>query len=376
MRSLTDYINRVRYVNVLKEEFSVIESEEILNEAFESSILRKLAEKIKKYETPKKRRRQELVKDGRWVGSNDQEISFASIFGPKEKTQYKRTQGGLEGLKWNQIKDDNFEKLSMPDDAKKIKKLLNEIYTKGKQTDIIGTLNDEVVWFIKGYRDKDKNATFYYFQKPDDNGYNHGVKKGTKTKYSYQTRDLKWNEVFEILEEGGSNYVLYILNVTNDMIQQYNDLFVDRKEAKVGMINFDDESLKKLAKEQKARYEALVQEMKTKKLEANSGNLIEEIRKVQNEVMGLYDEAIKHIEDTGRRYQFGTLMQYISYAYEQFYNYLKYNDEAKKAKAEFGDDYDKYAKANAERAINDAKYYLDKINKGIEQYKAGEDVWV
>lgn len=379
MRSIVEFIQECQHNTSLVREFIEIESNDMVNEAFESSLLRKLAADIKKYEATNTKNRKERREKGGWV--LDKDITFASIFGPKERKAYGRTmEKGIEGLKWNEIKDSDFRELPVEGNEKELKKLLQEIYTKNKQANIIVTKGETIYYFIKGFRAGNAEPVMYFFMPDTPTNYGTvkagGVRKAEKPKYS-STRLVRWNEAFDILNNPG--FILHILNITDSMIKQYKDLFADRKEAKKGIINFDDESLRQLLKEQRARYQELVKEMKTKKLEANKDGVLKEIQDTQAEIMELYNAALESPEDIGRRYQFGTLLQYVNYCYENFYKYVTNKKSAQKNR-ETGDKNDEFVAKHDERQagenIREVEEYLNKIRKGIEQYKAGEDVWI
>ncbi|MCH5167973.1 MAG: hypothetical protein J1F35_08855 [Erysipelotrichales bacterium] len=364
MKTLVEFIQDKQYNNVLTEAFIEIEAKEVINEAFKSKLLTDLAQKIKKYEKANNAAKTERAANSHW-GGEPKLTSFASIFGPKsvDLGRYHGKKGGLEGLKWSEITDSDFEKYSIAEDNKEIKKMLQSVYSRKEQADIIVTdENRDIVYFIKGYGDE-KTPVFYFFQDANERGYGEGVKKSKKPRYSYQERDLKWNEAFDLINNLKVGYV-NALKVNDSMIKTYKTLFDERTAAKKGIVNFDEESLKQLAKENQARYETLVEEIKTKKLQNNKENLLEEIQNLQKEVMDLYNEMINNIEDAPEYYELGDLMSYVKYAYETYYKALKYGNRSDKAK---DDKFEKeYYKNQSDSEIRDVKKYIDRARKEIE----------
>lgn len=364
MKTLVEFIQHDKYLNVLTEAFIEIEAKEMISEAFKSKLLTDLAQKIKKYEKNNNAKETERAAKSRWNDSPNL-TSFASIFGPKtvDLGKYHGKKGGLEGLKWSEITDGDFEKYSIATDNKEIKKMLQSVYARKEQADIIVTNESgDIVYFIKGYGDE-KSPIFYFFQNPNERGYGEGVKKAKKPRYSYQERDLKWSEALELIE-GVTDGTVNILKVNDSMIKTYKTLFDERTEAKKGIVNFDEESLKQLAKENQARYETLVEEIKTKKLQDSKENLFEEIQKLQKEVMDLYNGMIGNISEAPEYYELGQLMNYVNYAYESYYKALKYGNKGDKAK---GDKFEKdYYQGQSDSEIRDVKKYIERARKEIK----------
>ena len=364
MKTLIEYIQHDKYLNVLTEAFIEIEAQETINEAFKSKLLTDLAKKIKEYEKTNNAREKERAAKSHWGGEPNL-TSFASIFGPKtaDLGRYRGKKGGLEGLKWSEITDGDFEKYSIATDNKEIKKMLQSVYSRKEQADIIVTRKSgDIVYFIKGYGEE-KTPIFYFFMPPNSAGLKHGVSKAKKPRYSYQERDLKWGEALDLIE-GITDGTVNVLKVNDSMIKTYKTLFDERTEAKKGIVNFDEESLKQLAKENQARYETLVKEIKTKKLQDSKENLFEEIQNLQKEVMDLYNGMIGNISEAPEYYELGQLMNYVNYAYESYYKAIKYGNKGDKAK---GNKFEKdYYQGQSDSEIRDVKKYIDRARKEIE----------
>ena len=227
MQQLFEYlVNDICEQNILKEE-ALIECEEILNESFKCELLTNLAAQIKKAEKKNNAKNIERAKqdDEKYPYSDGSKhepkiTSFASIFGPLTIRGRYNVKKGIQGLRWSEFTEDDFT-LVKAGNEKELKKALKPIYAKNGKGDAIicepGTKNP--VMFIKGYgKDDDKQLFFFDF---DQSHWNPGVKRKTATKYSYQERDLKLEEVMDLI----SHLDVYILNITDETIKQYKTLF-------------------------------------------------------------------------------------------------------------------------------------------------------
>ena len=401
MKHLLEYLNDYYYNNlVINEVCNLIAEEEIVNESFKSSIVQKLAQAIYNAEKSSNKSKIEQAKNdderyGTDYGKHDPHIvSFASIFGPKAiNGKYSLVNKGIQGLKWSEITDDDFKEYA-PDDKELIKLVKKTYGKKNANADFIVMKGDEIINFIKAYGADEKSDGMFYFKsdtlkKYKSNGVEHkytvngGVKELTKPYYSYQHRALKVNEVIDELQALSEieGVKVYALEITDDMIKQYQELYNDRKKSQEGVINYDKKSLEMLRKQQVARYKALAQEIRAKKLQNDPNILFNEITETNKQVIELYKKVMSSTDNLGKYFDLGRLMDYVSGAYESFYRSMKSERQSErqkeryKAKAaergeEFNDEqYDKlnFAKSRAKSEINDAKKYIDNVKKMIKE---------
>lgn len=378
MQHLYEYlINDICDQNILKEE-AILYAQEMINESFKCELLTNLAQQIAKAEKKNNANKIERAKkdDENYPYSDGSKhdpktISFTSIFGPLTIGGRYNTKKGVQGLRWSEITEDDFV-LVKAGNEKELKKALKPIYAKTGKGDAIACLpgTKTPVMFIKGYG-KDDDKRLYYFNM-DQSKWDSGVKEKTASKYSYQTRALRLDEVMPLI----SDLDIYILNITDDLIKQYQTLSKSREEAQKGVINYDKNSLADLLKKQQARYKTMVAEIKAKKLQKDPNVLFDEIKQTNDEVVALYKEVMSTPENLDKYFDMGRLMSYVSYAYESFYKSMKESREGdrmvKRAKERGDDDAIDWGKYNKERArgeINDAKEYLEKVKKEIENIK-------
>ena len=401
MKHLLEYLNDYYYNNlVINEVCNLIAEEEIVNESFKSSIVQKLAQAIYNAEKSSNKSKIEQAKNdderyGTDYGKHDPHIvSFASIFGPKAiNGKYSLVNKGIQGLKWSEITDDDFKEYA-PDDKELIKLVKKTYGKKNANADFIVMKGDEIINFIKAYGADEKSDGMFYFKsdtlkKYKSNGVEHkytvngGVKELTKPYYSYQHRALKVNEVIDELQALSEieGVKVYALEITDDMIKQYQELYNDRKKSQEGVINYDKKSLEMLRKQQVARYKALAQEIRAKKLQNDPNILFNEITETNKQVIELYKKVMSSTDNLDKYFDLGRLMDYVSGAYESFYRSMKSERQSErqkeryKAKAaergeEFNDEqYDKlnFAKSRANSEINDAKKYIDNVKKMIKE---------
>ena len=180
-----------------------------------------------------------------------------------------------------------------------------------------------------------------------------------------------------------SDVDVYILTITNDMINNYEYLRSLKTDAQAGVVNTDEQSLKALLKKQQARYAALVKKIKAEKLQSDPNVLFDEINKTQQEVVDLMKQIVSNPEYMDQRYDIGNLLNYMSYAYESFYDSAldkrssqrrkeAAKERAKNAGKEFDDetyDQDDFDKLHSDKYIRDAKNYIQKVKKAIEKIK-------
>ena len=366
--------------NIFIETCSLL-SEEMINESFKSSLLTKLAKEIKDIESKnreKDKRQEQHYKEMGYSGSPSKSArSFASIFGPKEETpRYGSKKTGLQGIKWNEIKDEDFKEY--PNDAKELKKIFQQVWGEKLAAEFIVCKGEDILLFIRGYRGKGQDVVTYYFQ---TEGWNVGVQAKQATKYKYDKRNLKWNEVYDMIHDSEDPLKVYMLEVTDSIIKDYDELHKEREESKKGVIEMDEASMKALLKQQQGRYNAMVKEIKAKKLQSDPNVLFDEIKKANDDVVELFKKVMSKPENMDMRFDLSDLMRYVSYAYEEFYKSMKsqrdsdrHKERAKQRAKERGeefndDDYGKYDfdKSNAKEQIRDSKEYLEKVKKMIKE---------
>ena len=193
MKSLYASLLNAKYTNQVLEEYSILEGEEILqiNESFKSSILIALAKAIQDAEkghVENDKKMAQRYKEQGWGTPSKSAKSFASIFGPITLHQrWGKTKTGIQGLRWSEIKDDDFELYkSVSADDKTFAKILKNCYLKKLQANFIccepGTKN--VVIFIKGYSNTPGDVRVFGLKSNYGNR-DAGTEK-TATKYKYQ----------------------------------------------------------------------------------------------------------------------------------------------------------------------------------------------
>lgn len=398
MKHLLEYLNDYYYDSlVINEVCNLIAEEEMVNESFKSSIVQKLAQAIYNAEKSSNKKKIEQAKNdderyGTDFGKHDPRIvSFASIFGPKTiNGKYGSVKKGIQGLKWSEITDDDFKEYA-PDDKELIKLVKKTYGKKNANADFIIMKGDEIINFIKAYGADEKSDGMFYFKSDSLKKYLNGseytvpggVKELTKPYYSYQHRTLKVNEVIDTLKALSEieGVKVYALEITDDMIKQYQELANDRKKSQEGVINYDKKSLEMLRKQQVARYKALAEEIRAKKLQNDPNVLFNEIAETNKQVIELYKKVMSSTDNLDKYFDLGRLMDYVSRAYESFYRSMKSERQSERAKErykakaaergeEFNDEeYDKldFDKSNAKSEINDAKKYVDNVKKMIKE---------
>lgn len=340
-------------------------TDEIVNESLQASLLTILAKRIKDAEKENadrdKKEAQRYKEEGRSYKPSKTATSFADIFGPLTDTpRWGDKKSGIRGLKWSEIKDSDFKQYK--GDDKEFVKFLKSVYAKKAIADIIvcapGT--KDIVCFIKGYAKTLGDVRVYYF--PTE-GWKKGVQEKTEKKYKYDKRSLKVNETLELIKD----FDVYVLEITESMIKDYDELHKDRETAKKGSIEMDEDSMKALLKQQKARYEAMVKKIKAEKLQSDPNILFDEIKKVNDEVVELFKKVMAKPENMDQRFDLSDLMRYVSYAYETFYNSAKYLRASERDEKRYGKGYGKYDKAHSDEYIRDSKEYVEKVRKMIKE---------
>lgn len=389
MKQLFEYLNDYNYdVLVINEMINIIVSEEIVNESFKSTLVQKLAQKIYDIEKDNNIKKIKRAKDEdeRYPYSDGSKrdpnlTNFASIFGPKVKYQrYGGDKKGIQGLKWSEITDDDFKEYAPNDKA--LIKLIKKTYGKADANAnyIITDPDGNVINFIKAYGEDAKSDGMYYFKSERMAKYSDGtkykinseLKEYLKDYYSYRSRPLKAGEVIDILNELAEvpGIKVYALEITNDMIKNYKDLIDARTESQKDVINYDKKSLDNLLNLQRSRYKVLADAMRAKKLQDNSKDFFEEIKKTNEEVIKLYEKIMSKPEYLDMYFDMGELMSYVSSSYKSFYQSVKSKHDAdkneKRAKDHKADNpkiYRKYNDERAQEAINDAQEYVNKVKK-------------
>ncbi len=368
MKSLISFIDNIIYENKILENISYIISDDIINESFKSKLLLQLAKKINTAEANNNNREKKYAermdKEYPTYKHKPKYVNFASIFGPKvEKHKYGNDKGGIQGLKWSEIEDSDFDVYEDPTD-KKLIKLIKSTYGKDDAMAdfIITDKNDNILIFIKAYgKDKTADGVFYFNV--------NGVQEFTKTKYSYQSRSLKTDEVISMLQDMKNDDVkVYVLNITPDMIKTYKDLYDKRANDKKGVINYDKASLDEMLKQQRARYKTLADEVRTKKLQGNPLDVLKEIEDINMKSIALYKKIINNTDFIDKYYSIGDLMSNISRAYDSFYRVIKELREADRSDEKYpeGRKYN-FNRDNATRELSDVNDYLKRIKNEIER---------
>lgn len=401
MRQLLEYLNDYYYDSlVINEVCNLIAEDEMINESFKSSIVQKLAQAIYNAEKTSNKKKVEQAKKndevlGTEYGKHDPRIvSFTSIFGPKTVNgMYSGSKKGIQGLKWSEITDDDFIEYA-PNDKELIKLIKKTYGKKNANADFIIMKDGEIINFIKAYGADEKSDGMFYFKsdtlKKYLNGSEYtvpgGVKEITKPYYSYQHRPLKVAEVINALKELSSikGVKVYALEITDDMIKQYQSLITDRKKSQEGVINYDKRSLDMLRKQQVSRYKALAAEIRANKLQKDPNILFNEITETNKQVVELYKKVMSSTEYLDKYFELGRLMDYVSRAYESFYKSIKSGRKSEKSRehakaraAERGEKFDPkeydefdYNKSDAQSSINDAKKYINNVKEMIKEIEA------
>lgn len=398
MRHLFEYLTDYYYDSlVINEVCNLIAEDEMVNESFKSSIVQKLAQAIYNAEKTSNKKKVEQAKaydevQGTEYGKHDPRIvSFTSIFGPKTVNgRYGGSTKGIQGLKWSEITDDDFIEYA-PNDKELIKLIKKTYGKKNANADFIVMKDGEIINFIKAYGADEKSDGMFYFKsdslKKYANGSEYtmpgGVEEITKPYYSYQHRPLKVAEVVNAIKELSAikGVKVYALEITDDMIKQYQSLITDRKKSQEGVINYDKRSLDMLRKQQVSRYKALADEIRANKLQKDPNVLFNEITETNKQVIELYKKVMSSTDYLDKYFELGRLMDYVSRAYESFYKSIKSGRKSEKSRerakaraAERGEKFDPkeydefdYNKSDAQSSINDAKKYINNVKEMIKE---------
>ena len=378
--NLYEHIINAEYnIKVTENLYEDLVYSKLINESFQSDLLRNLAKEIKKAEEPIHQK--DIANAKQWYTKNFKPSpnakTFSSIFGP---IGYRG--GKVQGLKWDEIKDSDFVFIKAGSPEKAFKKALKPIFKGEANGDIIvcepGT--KEPFIFIKGYGNaissnsydyESKSTQAFYFSDNLTN-YKTGVRELTASKGKYKSRPIKLAELLPNILD----YDVYVLNITEDMTKTYSDLDVNRQELQKGIINFDNESLRRILANQQARYKVLVKELKTKKLEANPEKLFDEIKELNDKVVDLYKRIISKPEYMDKYIDIGSLMQYVTAAYDTFYSmskskreYTKGRDYAMNKAKERGEEFNQAEYDKHNYTLSDTKNGIRKVDEYIKTIK-------
>ncbi len=385
MKRLFEYLIHNQWEDaVLKEEANLI-GEEMINESFKSSIVQKLAQTIYDYEKENNKREVRQAKDQtqRYGYEHTPKLTnFTSIFGPKMEVSKYGVNKGLRGIKWSEITDDDLTEYNPTD--KELIKLLKKSYRKetGNADFIIMNKDGKITHFIKCFGADPKESGVYFFKDEEPTKWgkiNSRVEEIRQKGRSWSGRSLNVNEVVDFLSILPEGSKVYALVITDSMLQDYRQMGLDRKETQKGVINYDAESLKNMLRKQQSRYKALVAEMKAKKLMADPEALFEDIQQINDEVIDLVHTITQKPEYIDKRFDVSRMLQYVGYAFEQYYNYVKSLRSADKEVAaakkytssdEEAEKYGSYSREEARGHINDCKEYINKVKEFIKEIKS------
>ena len=385
MKGLFEYILHNQWEDaVLKEEAELI-GEEMINESFKSSIVQKLAQTIYDYEKENNKREVKSAKDQtqRYGYEHTPKLTnFASIFGPKMEVGKYGVNKGLRGIKWSEITDDDLTEYNPTD--KELIKLLKKSYRKetGNADFIIMNKDGKITHFIKCFGGDPKESGVYFFKDEEPTSWgkiNSKVEEIRQKSRSWGGRSLNVNEVVDFLKILPEGSKVYALVITDSMLQDYRQMGLDREETQKGVINCDAESLKLMLRKQQSRYKALVAEMKAKKLMADPEALFEDIQQINDEVIDLVHNITQKPEYIDKRFDVSRMLQYVGYAFEQYYNYVKSLREADREVAsakkhgysdEQADHMGSYSRERSRGHINDCKEYINRVKEFIKEIKS------
>ena len=392
MKNLKEYLFDRECDNIILTEAASIIGEEMINEAFKSKILGKLASTIKEYEKEHHLndiKRQKYYDDKRYGKINPLEKTFTSLFGPIVQTsRYGSFTKKVRGCQWDKITDDNVTYYEGGYDSALHKKI-KQLYA-GKNRGLLIICDPEthdIVYAVRGYSNNDdktgkpkKPSTFEFKAWTTADGKSHkrvDNKTAPIRKGGWQKGDLKVDALIELIND----YDVYFVEIPNEYITDYDVLVKDREEAQKGVINYDDASLKELAQRQRLHYKMLAKELRAKRLQDNPKYMLNEITKIHNEALKLAEQIIDSKEHIDEGYSIGNAMSYITSAFEEYFKYLKSMKDAEasveKARIRgreepesYGEHYRSDAASkldNCKDRLEKAKNYLDEIRERIAE---------
>lgn len=382
MQNLSDYIYEAQenksFILETINEMNIM----TINESFQSTILTNLARSIKKFEQPahnrdvenEKREKEQYDKrnierklngydEVEYHKSKPNALSFASVFGPDNArvpmsksryTSYKDMR--IRGVKWAEITDDMFTKYDGYD--AKFQKLFKKL-CNGKKAFLAIACEpetDTIVYVVRGFDESNSLSFWELAQQRSKYNKETGFIRKQKPKSRWNERDYKGVEMLEDMND----YDVYLLEITDNMKSDYTLLYNDRKEAQKGVINYDKDSLKIIAAQQRARYKKLAAELRAKRLQENPKALYDDIKKLNDRVIAVYDKIMSDEKYVGEYYGIGNLMSYVENCFSQYYDYLRSKKEV--------DEYKKHAEEKG-RKYDDSNYYVERMNNEINYVK-------
>ena len=388
MKNLKEYLFDRECDNIILTEAASIIGEEMINEAFKAKILGKLASTVKEYEKEHRaediRKQKEYDKNG-YGKITPSEKSFASLFGPIVQTsKYGSSKKKVRGCQWDKITDDNVTYYEGGYDSALHKKI-KQLYA-GKIRGLIVVCDPDthdIVYAVRGYSSNDsktgkpyKPSTFEFKAWTNSSGDSHkrvANKTAPLRKGGWQEGDLKVDALIELIND----YEIYFIEIPNEFITDYDVLVKDREEAQKGVINYDDASLKELAKRQRLHYQVLAKELRAKRLQNNPKYMFNEITKIHDEALKLSEQIIDNTDHIDEGYNIGNVMNYITSAFEDYFKYLKSMKDAEKSVQigrERGDENPErrgeYYRSDAASRLEDCKERLNRAKKYLDEIKA------
>lgn len=389
MKNLKEYLFDKECDNVILNEAATIIGEEMINEAFKAKILGKLVSTIKEYEKEEHERDIKKQKDWNDKGYTGKitpnEKSFTSLFGPiVQPSRYGIAKKKVRGCQWDKITDDNVTYYEGGYDNA-LHKRIKQLYA-GKIRGLIVVCDPEthdIVYAIRGYSSNDsktgkpyKPSTFEFKAWTNSSGDMHKRvhhKTAPLRKGGWQEGDLKVDTLIELIND----YEIYFIEIPNELITDYDVLVKDREEAQKGVINYDDESLKELAKRQRIHYQVLAKELRAKRLQDNPKYMFNEITKIHNEALKLSEQIIDNTDHIDEGYNIGNAMSYITSAFEDYFKYLKSMKDAEKSVQkgrEKGDEHPErrgaYYRSDAASRLEDCEDRLKRAKEYLDEIKA------
>ena len=229
--------------------------QEIIYEKLNAQVLRDVVKQLKNIraeDQAKINKEMEIEGNHFWGNSKSKMQLFKNIFG---SGYYSRT------IEWDKITDDDITVVNADEwnDPKKAKKLEQEIrqIIQSKQDKLIFSKNGnkfEYVLFPGG-------DTLYLFIKNDGYSYYNRKTPGDSTMVRRSVRssvDLKQADKIALFV--GKD--LYIIDNITTRKNEYRDKLSDRFNSKQGMILFDEQSLKQIARDNLERYKKIIAQNK------------------------------------------------------------------------------------------------------------------
>ena len=350
MKGLSAYITE-NYVNIINTQ---------INEAFNSSLLQSLAKQIK-------------------TTGNQSAFAvklFKDLFGAKTVKRIKGDCVLVNCINWSKITDDDFVLYRGYNDAelKHAKKIIRALYAKKTKAIILLCYPNtkDVAMLINGYniistgRDMRTTSNIKNDIKMYEFTPNRGMIRRTEKKNTWQERDLKCDEVLDIIVD----YDIYSLEITDDMISEFNHLCKSREQAKKGVIYYDEKSLEELAKKQRKQLKELAADLRGKRLVGNSKQVFEELKQLNEEIIAMYENLfMNHADKLENIYSVGNLMHNLAYAFECYRVFVESNEHDKREKMADRDWRSDYYEGRAKQKLLDCEDYMARIRDDFEKIK-------